>query len=226
MLTLSRLSFTGWSKKSGKAITHHSNSPRLARDAVILGPSAALNRDPTPVPSVNNTSETVPQLCVSQQSTTSQPPRLVSRSAELQEQGFSLEGAENCSPSKVINKDHLQVEVGSICEMVQRKFSVLIHSLCERSLKNQEFFMYLYRDLHRHPLTNDDYRTATVDTLGQAGLISQSYDLNKLLSSFHKDHFQLPPPKAIRNNMGYIIFIMIKNWYYYIVHFIVIQDII
>ena len=52
----------------------HRNSPRLARDALVLGPSAALNRDPTATPGVNNSSQTVPQLCVLQQSTTSQPP--------------------------------------------------------------------------------------------------------------------------------------------------------
>ena len=72
----------------------HCNSPRLARDALVLGPSAALNRDPTSATSVNNSSQTVPQLCVSQQSTTSQPSRLMSRSGQLQEQGFSVEVAE------------------------------------------------------------------------------------------------------------------------------------
>ena len=72
----------------------HCNSPRLARDALVLGPSAALNRDPSSATSVNNPSQTVPQLCVSQQSTTSQPPRLVFRSGQLQEQGFSVEVAE------------------------------------------------------------------------------------------------------------------------------------
>ena len=46
----------------------HCNSPR---DALVLGPSAALNKDPTSPSSVNNSSQTVPQLCVSQQSTTS-----------------------------------------------------------------------------------------------------------------------------------------------------------
>ena len=56
----------------------HRNSPRLARDALVLGPSAALNRDPTLTSSVNNSSQTVPQ------STTSQPPHLVSRNGQLQ----------------------------------------------------------------------------------------------------------------------------------------------
>ena len=50
----------------------HRNSPRLARDALVLGPSAALNRDPTTTPSVNDPTQTVPQVCVPQQ-----PPELL-----------------------------------------------------------------------------------------------------------------------------------------------------
>ena len=55
--------------------------------------------------------------------------------------------------------------------------------------------MYLYQDLNRRPSTIDGYRTVIVDTLGPAGHhISQSLDLNRLLSSFHRDH-----PKSSRN---------------------------
>ena len=61
---------------------------------MILGPSAALNRDPTTTPSVNDATQKVPQVCVPQQPTTAQPPRLVSRGGQLQEQGFSVEVAE------------------------------------------------------------------------------------------------------------------------------------
>ena len=58
-----------------------------------------------------------------------------------------------------------------------------------------DFFMYLYQDLNRRSLTIDGYRTAIVDTLGPAGHhISQSSDLNRLLSSFHRDC-----PKNSRN---------------------------
>ena len=58
-----------------------------------------------------------------------------------------------------------------------------------------DFFMYLYQDLNRHLSTIDGYRATFVDTLGPAGLhISQSSDLNRLLSSFHKDQ-----PKSFRN---------------------------
>ena len=40
----------------------HFNSPRLARDSLVLGPSATLNRHPTSTTSVNNYFQTVPQL--------------------------------------------------------------------------------------------------------------------------------------------------------------------
>ena len=58
-----------------------------------------------------------------------------------------------------------------------------------------DFFMYLYQDLNRRPSTIDGYRTAIVDTLGPAGHhIAESSDLNRLLSSFHRDR-----PKSSRN---------------------------
>ena len=57
-----------------------------------------------------------------------------------------------------------------------------------------DFFMYLYQDLNRRLSTIDGYRTANVDTFGPTGLhISQSSDLNRLLSSFYRDR-----PKSSR----------------------------
>ena len=96
-------------------LPHHCNNSRLARDALVLGPIAALNIDPTPVTSVNNTSQTFPQSCVSQQSSTSQPPCLVSRSGQLQQQGFSMEVAERIaapqrSSTRTIYKSGLQTK--------------------------------------------------------------------------------------------------------------------
>ena len=81
-------------KDQAMLLPDHRNSPRLSRDALVLGPSAALNRDPTTTPSVNDPTQTVPQVCVPQQPPAPEPPRLVSRSRQLQEQGFSVEVAE------------------------------------------------------------------------------------------------------------------------------------
>ena len=122
--------------------------------------SAALNRDLTSVTSVNNTSQTVPQLCVSQQST-SQPPRLVSRSGQLQEQGFSVEVAERiAAPQR------------SSTRTIYKSKWVLFEKWCRESLVDfstpsvkqvSDFFMYLYQDLNRCPSTIDGYRMAIVD---------------------------------------------------------------
>ena len=97
-------------KNQAMLLPDHRSSPRLARDALVLGPSAALNRDPTATSGVNDSSQTVPQLCVPQQSTASQPPRLVSKSGELLCGG----GRDNYCTSEVMNKNHLQVKVGLI----------------------------------------------------------------------------------------------------------------
>ena len=127
-------SLSGWSKNQAKQLPYHSNSPRLARDALVLGPSAALNRDPTPVTSVNNTSQTVPQPSVSQQSTTFEPPHLVSKSGQLQEQGFSVEVAERISaPQRSPTRTIYKSKWALFEKMVQRKFGGFFHSLCETS---------------------------------------------------------------------------------------------
>ena len=46
-------------KNQAMLLPDHRNSPRMARDALVLGPSAALNRDPTTTSRVNNSSQTV-----------------------------------------------------------------------------------------------------------------------------------------------------------------------
>ena len=42
-------------KNQARELPHHCNSPRLARDALVLGHTAALNRDPTPELPVSRT---------------------------------------------------------------------------------------------------------------------------------------------------------------------------
>ena len=157
-----------------------------------MRPSAALNRDPTSTSSVNNSSQTVPQLCVPQQSTTSEPPRLVSRSGQLQEQDFSVEVAERiAAPQR--SSTTIYKSKWALFEKWCRENSVDFSTPSVKQVS--DFFIYLYQDLSRRPSTIDGYRTAIVDTLGPAGHhISQSSDLHKLLSSFHRDH-----PKSSRN---------------------------
>ena len=183
------------SPSHGEAIQlpDHRYSPRLARDALVLGPSTALNRDPTSISSVKNSSLTVPQLCVPQQSTASKPPCLVSRSGQLREQGFSVKVAERIATPQRSSTRTIYKSKWALFEKWCRENLVDFSTSSVKQVS--DFFMYLYQDLNRHPSIIDGYRTAIVDTLGQTGLhISQSSDLNRLLSSFHRDR-----PKNSRN---------------------------
>ena len=180
-------------KDQAMPLPDHHDSPRLARDALVLGPSAALNRDPSTTPSVNDPTQTVPQLCVPQQSTTAEPPRLVSRSGQLQEQGFSVEVAERIAAPQRSSTRTIYRSKWALFEKWCRENSVDFSTPSVKQIS--DFFMYLYQDLNRRPSTIDGYRTAIVDTLGPtAQHIAHNADLHRLLSSFHRDR-----PKSSRN---------------------------
>ena len=180
-------------KDQARPLPDHRDSPRLARDALVLGPSAALNRDPTTTPSVNDPTKTVPQVCVPQQPTTAEPPRLVSRSGQLQEQGFSVEVAERIAAPQRSSTRTIYKSKWALFEKWCRENSVDFSTPSVKQIS--DFFMYLYQDLNRRPSTIDGYRTAIVDTLGPtAQHIAHNADLHRLLSSFHRDR-----PKSSRN---------------------------
>ena len=180
-------------KNQAMHLPDHSNSPRLARDALVLGPSAALNRDPSTTPGVDNSPQAVPQLCVPQLPAAPQPPRLVSRSGQLQEQGFSVEVAERIAAPQRSSTRNIYKSKWALFEKWCRDNSVDFSSPSVKQIS--DFFMYLYQDLNRRPSTIDGYRTAIVDTLGPtAQHIAHNEDLHRLLSSFHRDR-----PKSSRN---------------------------
>ena len=172
---------------------HRYNSPRLARDTLVLGPSAALNRDPTTTPSVNDLTQTVPQVGVPQQLPAPEPPHLVPRSGQLQEQGFSVEVAERIAAPQRSSTRTIYKSKWALFEKWCRENSVDFSTPSVKQIS--DFFMYLYQDLNRRPSTIDGYRTAMVDTLGPtAQHIAHNADLHRLLSSFHRDR-----PKSSRN---------------------------
>ena len=118
-------------------------------------------------------------------STASQPPCLVSRSGQLQEQGFSVEVADRFAAPQRSSTRTIYQSKWALFERWCRENSV---DFSTPSIKQVSDFMYLYQDLNRRPSTIDGYRTAIVDTLGPTGLhISQTSDLNRLLSSFQRD---------------------------------------
>ena len=154
-------------------LSDHRNSPRLARDALVLGPSAALNRDPTTTPSVNDPTQTVPQLCVPQQSTTAEPPRLVSRSGQLQEQGFSVEVAERIAAPQRSSTRTIYRSKWALFEKWCRENSVVFSTPSVKQIS--DFFMYLYQDLNRRPSTIDGYRAHPLQPSLQESLPGSRY---------------------------------------------------
>ena len=143
-------------KNQAMPLPDHRNSPRLARDALVLGPSVALNRNPTTTSSVNDSSQTVPQLCVPQQFTASQPPRLVSRSGQLQEQGFSVEVAERIAAPQRPSTRTIYKSKWALFEKWCRENLMDFSSPSVKHIS--DFFMYLYQDLNRRPSTIDGYQ--------------------------------------------------------------------
>ena len=136
-------------KNQAMPLPDHRNSLRLARDALVLGPSAALNRDPTTTSDVNNSSQTVPQLCVPQQSTTSQPPRLVCRSGQLQEQGFSVEVAERIAAPQRSSTRTIYKSKWALFEKGCRENLVDFSTPSVKQIS--DLFMYLYQELNSAP---------------------------------------------------------------------------
>ena len=125
--------------------------------------------------------------------TQAQHPRLVSRSRQLQEQGFSVEVAERIAAPQRSSTRTIYKSKWALFEKWCRENSV---DFSTPSVKqSSDFFMYLYQDLNRCPSIIDGYRTANVDTLGPtAHHITHNADLHRLLSSFHRDR-----PKSSRN---------------------------
>ena len=168
----------------------HRNSPRLARDALVLGPSAALNRDPTTTPSVNDSTQQSHRYVFHNNPPAPEPPRLVSRSGQLQEQGFSVEVAERIAAPQRSSTRTIYKSKWALFEKWCRENSVDFSTPSVKQIS--DFFMYLYQDLNRRPSTFDGYRTVIVDTLGPT--VQHVAQLHRLLSSFHRDR-----PKSSRN---------------------------
>ena len=109
------------------------------------------------------------------------------------EQGFSVEVAERIAVPQRSSTRTIYKSKWVLFDKWCRENSVDFSTSSVKQVS--DFFMYLYQDLNSCPSTIDGYRTANVDTLGPAGLyISQSSDLNRLLSSCHRYC-----PKSSRN---------------------------
>ena len=136
----------------------HHDSSRLARDALVLGPSTALNRDPTATPGVNNSPQTVPHYVFH-----NNPQHL-----NLHAWCLGMDNSKNKASlwrwqRELLHlRGHQQGPSTTQSGPYLRNGAEKIPSVKQIS----DFFMHMYQDLNRRPSTIDGYRTAIVDPLG------------------------------------------------------------
>ena len=170
-------------KNQAMQLPDHCNSSRLARDSVVLGPSA----DPTPVTSVNNTS-----LKQSHNQVFHSNPQHLNLHAWC----LGVDSSKNKASLWKWQRELLPPQMSSTRTIYKSEWT-LFEKWCRETLVDfstpsvrqvSDFYMYLYQDLNRRTSTIDGYRTAIVETLDPVSLhISQSSGFNRLLSSFHRD---------------------------------------
>ena len=144
-------------------------NPDSPGHALVLGSGPSISGNSTSVACISKSAQAVKQPGVSQQSAIPQPPCLVSRSEQLQEQGFSSKVAERiAAPQR-----------SSTRSIYQAKWALFEKWCRENSV-----------DVSKP--TIDGYRTAILDYLGPTGLhIAQSTDLNRQLETFPNGTYQV-----------------------------------
>ena len=116
----------------------------------------------------------------------------MSRSGQLQKQGFSVEVAERITAPQSSSTRTIYKSKWALFEKWCRENLVDFSTPSVKQVS--DFFMYLYQDLNRCPSTIDGYRMAIVDTLGPAGHHIHKAQTLTGYSSFHRDR-----PKSSRN---------------------------
>ena len=184
--------------KSGPKVTVpgmqvHPDSPGLANEVVVLGSGGTVSRPPKTTPTNSLATQTTTEQPIPHSPRVPQPPRMVSRSSILQDQGFSAEVADRIAAPQRLSTRAIYASKWAVferwCIEQQVDFRApSIKHICD-------FMCFLFNEKDRRPSTIEGYRTAIADTLGNAPLdISNNAEIARLIASFHRDK-----PKSSRN---------------------------
>ena len=155
----------------------HSDSPRLARDAVVLGSGDTVIQDSITSSDSRRPSDSAVQRDPTQGSPQSEPARLAPRVTAIREQGFTNQVATRIeapqrSSNRIVYEAKLSVFV-RWCESDRMDFTS--PSLTQVA----DFLMHLFQERNLQPSTIDGYRSAIADKIGNARInISKNEDLN------------------------------------------------
>ena len=180
------------SKDSDLPMQSDCDSSRLARDALVLGPSGSFSQDSTESPSLENSPETTPLTPVSRSLSIPESPCLASGLQETNSRGFSKEVAERIKAPQRESSRKVYQSRWSIYEKwcQEHKMDITLSTVQQVA----EFLNYLFTVKNLKPATISGYRTAIADSLGSEGeSISKSSELNRLIASFARDR---PKPNS------------------------------
>ena len=164
----------------------HSDCPRVAQHALVLGPSDHVQSGPSQPAQPAQSADIALQSDPSEKSDKSKSPCLAPRASKIKEQGFSEAVAARIeAPQRRSTRSVYEAEwtiFTKWCDANQVDFrSPPVNSVAD-------FLMYLFEDKKLQPSTIDGYRSAIADKLGNTTVnISKDDNLTRLLESFHRD---------------------------------------
>ena len=165
---------------------NHSDCPRVAEHALVLGPGDHVQPNPTVVAQSAQPFDSAIQPDPSQKSGKPESPCMAPRASAIKEQGFSEAVAARIeAPQRRSTRSVYEAKWAVFtkwCSTNQVDFRAPpVKSVAD-------FLMYLFQDRKLQPSTIDGYRSAIADKLGNSAInISKDENLTRLLDSFHRD---------------------------------------
>ena len=164
----------------------HSDSPRVAQNALVLGLSGHVQSGSIVSTTCARPTDTTIQPDPSQRPSKPQSPCMALRATAIKERGFSEAVAARIeAPQRVSTRSVYDAKWTIFTEWCKD------HKVDFRSppiTSIAEFLLYLFEERRLQPSTIDGYRSAIADKVGNSPIsISKNEDLNRLLDSFHRD---------------------------------------
>ena len=165
---------------------NHSDRPRVAKHALVLGPGSHVQSNPTEFAQAAQSVDSALQPDPSQESDKSKSPCLAPRASAIKEHGFSEEVATRIEAPQ--RKSTRSVYEAKWAIFTKWCLSNKVDFRAPPVKAVADFLMYLFQDKKLQPSTIDGYRSAIADKLGNFPInISKDDNLTRLLDSFHRD---------------------------------------
>ena len=165
---------------------NHSDRPRVAKHALVLGPGSHVQSNPTEFAQAAQSVDSALQPDPSQESDKSKSPCLAPRASAIKEHGFSEAVAARIEAPQ--RKSTRSVYEAKWAIFTKWCLSNKVDFRAPPVKAVADFLMYLFQDKKLQPSTIDGYRSAIADKLGNFPTnISKDDNLTCLLDSFHRD---------------------------------------